>query len=111
MVQLIRDVAHRSQEECGDNGGCTHNYALLKTGVKNKVTLNQRPQYPFELVAIRNAGHTNGGAHGDHKWFDFFVRYLRGIEPPPWSALPWVAAEDRGGVEPSAAPRQAVRRD
>ena len=67
----------------------------------------------FELVAIPNAGHTNGGAYGDHKRFDFFVRYLRGIEPPPWSALapppagpgsavsvldenalPWVAAED-----------------
>ncbi len=67
----------------------------------------------FELLIVPNAGHTNGGAYGDHKRFDFFVRYLRGIEPPPWSALtppattattapgvldedtmPWVAAED-----------------
>jgi len=68
----------------------------------------------FELVAIPNAGHTNGGEYGDHKRFDFFVRYLRGVEPPPWgalkpptppptlpttsvldeAALPWVAAED-----------------
>jgi dipeptidyl aminopeptidase/acylaminoacyl peptidase len=67
----------------------------------------------FELVAIPNAGHTNGGAYGDHKRFDFFVRYLRGIEPPAWgtlvppgappavpgasaldeTAVPWVAAE------------------
>ncbi len=68
----------------------------------------------FELLVIPNANHTNGGAYGDHKRFDFFVRYLRGVEPPPWSALkappatslvpapsvldenamPWVAAED-----------------
>jgi hypothetical protein len=72
----------------------------------------------FELVGIPNANHTNGGAYGDRKRFDFFVRYLRGIEPPAWnalpppapvtttvlafdsvldeSALPWVAAEDWG---------------
>jgi dipeptidyl aminopeptidase/acylaminoacyl peptidase len=67
----------------------------------------------FELVALPNANHTGGGPYGDHKRFDFFVRYLRGIEPPPWSAvtpphtessaaestldedaLPWVNAED-----------------
>ena len=68
----------------------------------------------FELLVIPNANHTNGGTYGDHKRFDFFVRYLRGIEPPPWSAvkvpqatsplpatslldenaMPWVAAED-----------------
>jgi dipeptidyl aminopeptidase/acylaminoacyl peptidase len=67
----------------------------------------------FELVALPNANHTGGGAYGDHKRFDFFVRYLRGVEPPPWTAfapskpatlpgvslldeaaLPWVAAED-----------------
>jgi hypothetical protein len=70
----------------------------------------------FELVGIPNAGHTNGGTYGDHKRFDFFVRYLRGVEPPAWNtlkpteaatpaprqpvpsvldepALPWVAAE------------------
>jgi dipeptidyl aminopeptidase/acylaminoacyl peptidase len=70
----------------------------------------------FELVAIPNAGHTSGGAYGDHKRFDFFVRSLRGAEPPAWgtlvqpgaplappaistldeTALPWVAAEDWG---------------
>ena len=67
----------------------------------------------FELVALPNANHTGGGAYGDHKRFDFFVRHLRGLEPPPWTAfakskpttpqsasvldeaaLPWVAAED-----------------
>jgi dipeptidyl aminopeptidase/acylaminoacyl peptidase len=71
----------------------------------------------FEVVALPNANHTGGGAYGDHKRFDFFVRALRGIEPPAWSALtqpaappasaassapsvldvdamPWVASED-----------------
>ena len=69
----------------------------------------------FDLVGFPNAGHTNGGAYGDHKRFDFFVRHLRRIEPPEWSALappatdpggamsvldenalPWVASEDWG---------------
>jgi hypothetical protein len=79
--------------------------------VANKLILANKD---FELVAVPNAGHTSGGAYGDHKRFDFFVRYLRGIEPPAWgalapqpaapappgasvldeSALPWVAAED-----------------
>jgi dipeptidyl aminopeptidase/acylaminoacyl peptidase len=78
--------------------------------VVNKLILANKN---FELVAIPNSNHTGGGAYGDHKRFDFFVRYLRGIEPPPWSAfpppttdtdgtasvldesaLPWVAAED-----------------
>ncbi len=81
--------------------------------VANKLILANKD---FELVAIPNAGHTSGGAYGDHKRFDFFVRYLRGVEPPAWgtlappvappavpgasaldeTALPWVAAEDWG---------------
>jgi dipeptidyl aminopeptidase/acylaminoacyl peptidase len=40
----------------------------------------------FDLVVIPNADHTNGGAYGDHKRFDFFVRHLQGREPPPWNA-------------------------
>jgi len=72
----------------------------------------------FELVALPNANHTGGGAYGDHKRFDFFVRALRAVEPPAWSsitppappppaggassapsvldadAMPWVASED-----------------
>ena len=79
--------------------------------VVNKLILANKD---FDLVAIPNAGHTNGGTYGDHKRFDFFVRHLRGIEPPAWgalvvpatptlppgpsaldeAALPWVAAED-----------------
>jgi dipeptidyl aminopeptidase/acylaminoacyl peptidase len=66
----------------------------------------------FDLLVIPNAGHTGGGAYGDHKRFDFFVRHLQGRVPPPWNAtantnagvggdsvldadaMPWVAAED-----------------
>jgi dipeptidyl aminopeptidase/acylaminoacyl peptidase len=66
----------------------------------------------FELLVIPNANHTSGGAYGDHKRFDFFVRTLQGRVPPRWNAtpvpnggtagvsvldedaLPWVAAED-----------------
>ena len=77
--------------------------------VVNKLILANKD---FELIAIPNAGHTGGGAYGDHKRFDFFVRYLRGVEPPEWStlaaaapppaapslldesALRWVASED-----------------
>jgi dipeptidyl aminopeptidase/acylaminoacyl peptidase len=40
----------------------------------------------FELLVIPNGGHTNGGAYGDHKRFDFFVRSLQGRIPPPWNA-------------------------
>jgi hypothetical protein len=59
----------------------------------------------FEVVAIPNAGHTGGGAYGDHKRFDFFVRALRLVVPPAWSALtpqapapPAGAAADAPGV-------------
>ena len=31
----------------------------------------------FELLVIPGADHTNGGAYGDHKRFDFFVRHLQ----------------------------------
>jgi hypothetical protein len=65
----------------------------------------------FELLVIPNADHTGGGAYGDHKRFDFFVRHLQGRVPPPWNqttlgnaatggvstldedAMPWVASE------------------
>jgi len=84
----------------------------------------------FELLVIPNANHTSGGAYGDHKRFDFFVRSLQGRVPPRWNAtaipnsgaagvsvldedtLPWVEAEDWGrawheaaGVTPAGASR------
>jgi dipeptidyl aminopeptidase/acylaminoacyl peptidase len=41
----------------------------------------------FDLLVIPGAGHTSGGAFGEHKRYDFFVRHLLGVTPPPWSAL------------------------
>jgi hypothetical protein len=77
--------------------------------VVNKLILANKN---FDLLVIPNADHTNGGAYGDHKRFDFFVRNLRGIEPPSWNlpanltlggpsaldedALIWEASEDAG---------------
>jgi hypothetical protein len=81
--------------------------------VVNKLILANKN---FDLLVIPNALHTNGGAYGDHKRFDFFVYHLQGRMPPPWTtapannqasgsesvsvldedALPWVAAENWG---------------
>jgi hypothetical protein len=36
---------------------------------------------------IPGAGHGPGGAYGEHKRFDFFVRHLLAVTPPEWSAL------------------------
>ena len=38
----------------------------------------------FDLLVIPGASHTNGGAYGDHKRFDFFARQLLGVNPPDW---------------------------
>lgn len=41
----------------------------------------------FELLVIPGAGHTAGGAYGEHKRFDFFTRHLLGVQPPDWKVL------------------------
>jgi dipeptidyl aminopeptidase/acylaminoacyl peptidase len=41
----------------------------------------------FELLVIPGAGHTSGGAYGDHKRYDFFARHLLGVKPPEWAEL------------------------
>jgi dipeptidyl aminopeptidase/acylaminoacyl peptidase len=51
----------------------------------------------FDLLVIPGADHTNGGAYGDHKRFDFFVHNLRGLEPPSWESLKAVPAAAPGG--------------
>lgn len=39
-----------------------------------------------ELV-IPGAGHTHGGAYGEHKRYNFFARHLLGVTPPAWTAI------------------------
>lgn len=39
----------------------------------------------FDLLYIPGAGHGPGGAYGEHKRFDFFVRHLLGVNPPAWT--------------------------
>ena len=34
---------------------------------------------------IPGAGHGAGGAYGEHKRFDYFVRHLLGVTPPAWT--------------------------
>lgn len=46
-----------------------------------------RADKPFELVVVPNGGHGFGGAYGDHKRADFFVKNLMGIDPPAWKDL------------------------
>jgi dipeptidyl aminopeptidase/acylaminoacyl peptidase len=39
----------------------------------------------FDFLYIPGAGHGAGGAYGEHKRFDFFVRHLLGVNPPEWT--------------------------
>jgi dipeptidyl aminopeptidase/acylaminoacyl peptidase len=39
----------------------------------------------FDLLVIPGAGHGMGGAYGERKMFDFFVRHLQGVAPPDWN--------------------------
>ena len=39
----------------------------------------------FELIVVPGADHTSGGAFGERKRNDFFVRHLLGVEPPDWN--------------------------
>ncbi len=41
----------------------------------------------FELLVIPGVGHTDGGAYGERRRRDFFVRHLLGVEPPDWNLL------------------------
>ncbi|MEX2272376.1 MAG: DPP IV N-terminal domain-containing protein [Vicinamibacterales bacterium] len=40
----------------------------------------------FDLLFIPGAGHGPGGAYGERRRFDFFVRHLLGVQPPDWNA-------------------------
>ena len=41
----------------------------------------------FDLLVVPGHGHGSGGAYGDHKRYDFFVRHLLGVKPPEWKLL------------------------
>lgn len=41
----------------------------------------------FDLVVLPGVGHSSGGAFGERKRRDFFVRHLLGFQPPAWNAL------------------------
>jgi dipeptidyl aminopeptidase/acylaminoacyl peptidase len=41
----------------------------------------------FELLVIPGAGHSSGGAYGEHKRYDFFTRHFLGVTPPDWKLL------------------------
>ena len=41
----------------------------------------------FDLLVLPGQGHTPGGAYGERKRFDFFVRHLLGVAPPDWNRL------------------------
>jgi dipeptidyl aminopeptidase/acylaminoacyl peptidase len=41
----------------------------------------------FDLLVVPGMDHGSGGAYGDHKRYDFFVRHLLGSNPPSWAAV------------------------
>ncbi len=41
----------------------------------------------FDLLVVPGMDHGSGGVYGDHKRYDFFVRYLLGENPPSWTAV------------------------
>jgi hypothetical protein len=41
----------------------------------------------FELLVIPGAGHSSGGAYGDHKRYDFFSRHFLRVTPPEWQVI------------------------
>ena len=41
----------------------------------------------FDLLVVPGMDHGSGGAFGDHKRYDFFVRHLLGAKPPEWKLL------------------------
>jgi dipeptidyl aminopeptidase/acylaminoacyl peptidase len=41
----------------------------------------------FEYVFLPGMKHTGGGEYGERKRRDFFVKYLKGVEPPDWNIV------------------------
>jgi dipeptidyl aminopeptidase/acylaminoacyl peptidase len=52
----------------------------------------------FDLLVIPGAGHGMGGAYGERKMFDFFVRHLQGANPPEWNRGKTTEIKEVSGV-------------
>jgi dipeptidyl aminopeptidase/acylaminoacyl peptidase len=39
----------------------------------------------FDMIFVPGMGHSSGGAYGEKKRRDFFVKNLLGVEPPSWN--------------------------
>jgi dipeptidyl aminopeptidase/acylaminoacyl peptidase len=53
----------------------------------------------FDLLVLPGQGHSQGGAYGDRKRFDFFVHHLLGVEPPDWNRVELPATATESGPE------------
>jgi hypothetical protein len=60
----------------------------------------------FDLLYIPGAGHGAGGAYGERKRFDFFVRHLLGAEPPTWNSRGLSRTDSPADLFEPAAPEQ-----
>ena len=56
----------------------------------------------FELVVIPGANHGSGGAFGERKRNDFFVKHLLRVEPPDWNTVGWKLPEPKPSFMPRA---------
>ncbi len=54
----------------------------------------------FELLVVPGANHGAGGAYGERKRNDFFVRHLLGVNPPDWNRLDIKLPEPRPSFMP-----------
>jgi dipeptidyl aminopeptidase/acylaminoacyl peptidase len=50
----------------------------------------------FDFLVLPGQGHSAGGAYGERKRFDFFVRHLRGVNPPAWNTIDLPASAGGG---------------
>ncbi|MBN2766354.1 MAG: DPP IV N-terminal domain-containing protein [Paludibacteraceae bacterium] len=65
--------------ELDDNVDPASTYQVANALIKSKID--------FELVTLPGVGHTMGGAYGEHKRFDFFVKHLMQKNPPAWTLV------------------------
>jgi dipeptidyl aminopeptidase/acylaminoacyl peptidase len=52
----------------------------------------------FDFIVLPGQMHSAGGAYGERKRFDFFVRHLRGLAPPAWN-MTGVATQIGSGLD------------